>query len=45
MSQQPLHFMPTEGFRQRSKAVVEYPFLRKSFRGAMDFLMQKRAAQ
>ena len=42
---QTIHFMPTEGFRDRSKAVVDNPFLRKSFRGAMDFLMQKRAAQ
>jgi L-lactate dehydrogenase complex protein LldF len=26
-------------------AVVDNPFLRQSFRGAMDFLMTKRAAQ
>ncbi len=43
--EKPLHFMPTEGFRQRSKAVVENEFLQKSFRAAMDFLMTKRAAQ
>ena len=40
-----LHFKPAEGFRARSKAVVDNPFLRQSFRGAMDFLMSKRAAQ
>ena len=34
-----LHFMPSEGFRTRAKDVVENPFLRQSFRGAMDFLM------
>ncbi len=45
MSQQPLHFMPNDGFRDRAKSVVENPFLRQSFRGAMDFLMSKRAAQ
>jgi len=45
MSQQPLHFMPTTGFRERSKAVVDNEFLQKSFRSAMDFLMTKRAAQ
>ncbi len=43
--EKPLHFMPTEGFRERSKAVVENEFLQKSFRAAMDFLMAKRAAQ
>ena len=40
-----LNFMPSEGFRARSKAVVENPFLRKSFRGAMDFLIDKRITQ
>ena len=45
MSQHTLHFKPAEGFRARSKAVVDNPFLRQSFRGAMDFLMSKRAAQ
>ena len=40
-----LHFKPAEGFRQRAGEVVANPFLRKSFRGAMDFLMSKRAAQ
>ena len=45
MSEHTLHFKPAEGFRARSKAVVDNPFLRQSFRGAMDFLMNKRAAQ
>jgi L-lactate dehydrogenase complex protein LldF len=45
MNAQPIHFKPSEGFRARSKAVVDNPFLRQSFRGAMDFLMSKRAAQ
>ena len=44
MNAQPIHFNPSEGFRARSKAVVDNPFLRQSFRGAMDFLMTKRAA-
>ena len=43
MNAQPIHFKPAEGFRARSKAVVDNPFLRQSFRGAMDFLMTKRA--
>ena len=34
-----LHFMPSAGFRARARDVVENPFLRQSFRGAMDFLM------
>ena len=45
MNAQPIHFKPAEGFRARSWAVVDNPFLRQSFRGAMDFLMSKRAAQ
>jgi L-lactate dehydrogenase complex protein LldF len=45
MSEHNLNFMPTEGFRARAKDVVENPFLRQSFRGAMDFLIGKRAAQ
>ena len=42
---QTLHFKPAEGFRARSRAVVDNPVLRQSFRGAMDFLTAKRAAQ
>ena len=28
MNDQPIHFMPSEGFRERAKAVVDNPFLR-----------------
>jgi L-lactate dehydrogenase complex protein LldF len=42
MSEHALNFMPSEGFRARAKDVVENPFLRQSFRGAMDFLINKR---
>ena len=45
MNDATLHYMPGAGFRGRSKEVLDNPALRKSFRGAMDFLMQKRAAQ
>ena len=40
-----LHFMPSTHFRARARDVVNNPFLRQSFRGAMDFLMAKRAGQ
>ena len=30
-----LHFMPSAGFRARARDVVENPFLRQSFRGAI----------
>lgn len=42
---QTVHFHPPASFAERSQAVLDNPALRKSFRGAMDFLMQKRAAQ
>ena len=45
MSEHALNFMPSEGFRARAKDVVENPFLRQSFRGAMDFLINKRISQ
>jgi hypothetical protein len=45
MSEHAMNFMPSEGFRARSKEVVENPFLRQSFRGAMDFLIDKRITQ
>ena len=45
MSEHAMNFMPSEGFRARAKDVVENPFLRQSFRGAMDFLINKRIAQ
>ena len=43
MNAQPIHFKPSEGFRERAKAVVDNPFLRQSFRGAMDFLIRPSA--
>ena len=42
---QTVHFLPSKDFRQRTQATVDNPKLRKSFRGAMDFLMSKRAVQ
>ena len=45
MNSQPLHFHPAQSFRQRAAQVTGNPALRQSFRGAMDFLMGKRAAQ
>lgn len=44
-TEQVLEFHPAAGFRKRAGAVVAHPQLRESFRGAMDFLMAKRAAQ
>lgn len=45
MSGTPMHFVPAEAFRARTLEAVNDAHLRKSFRGAMDFLMGKRAAQ
>ncbi|MBY4733165.1 LutB/LldF family L-lactate oxidation iron-sulfur protein [Cupriavidus pauculus] len=45
MSQQTLHFVPSEDFRARARAALDDPKLRRSFHGAMDFLQQKRAVQ
>lgn len=45
MNPHSLDFKPGEGFRARAKGVVDDPALRASFRGAMDFLVAKRAAQ
>ncbi|MGH8779462.1 LutB/LldF family L-lactate oxidation iron-sulfur protein [Paraburkholderia sp.] len=45
MSAQPLHFVPQADFRERARAALDDPKLRNSFRGAMDFLQQKRAVQ
>jgi len=42
---QTLHFVPASEFKQRTTEAVADEHLRKSFRGAMDFLMAKRAAQ
>lgn len=41
----PLHFVPSADFRARARAALDDPQLRKSFRGAMDFLQSKRRAQ
>jgi L-lactate dehydrogenase complex protein LldF len=45
MSTTPLHFVPSADFRERTRAALEDPKLRKSFRGAMDFLQNKRTVQ
>lgn len=45
MSAQPLHFVPQTDFKARARAALDDPKLRNSFRGAMDFLQQKRAVQ
>ena len=45
MTQQSLHFVPVEEFRERTRTVVSNPALQKSLRGAMDFLQAKRLAQ
>ncbi|QDZ29665.1 LutB/LldF family L-lactate oxidation iron-sulfur protein [Noviherbaspirillum sp. UKPF54] len=45
MSTTPLHFVPPSDFRARAKSALDDPKLRKSFRGAMDFLQTKRSAQ
>ncbi|MBA5607699.1 iron-sulfur cluster-binding protein [Duganella sp. FT3S] len=41
----PLQFMPSADFRARARAALDDPKLRKSFRGAMDFLQTKRSVQ
>ncbi len=45
MNAQTMHFQPSAAFPGRAKASVNNPHLRKSFRSAMDFLMNKRAMQ
>ena len=45
MNSQPLDFVPASEFKQRAADAVADDHLRKSFRGAMDFLIGKRAAQ
>ena len=42
---QPIAFVSAEALRERVHAAVNDDHLRSSFRGAMDFLMAKRAAQ
>jgi L-lactate dehydrogenase complex protein LldF len=41
----PLEFMPSREFKARARGALADPQLRRSFRGAMDFLQAKRAAQ
>ena len=45
MNSQPLNFVPASEFKQRAAVAVADEHLRRSFRGAMDFLIAKRAAQ
>jgi len=45
MSASPLHFVSPTDFRERARTALEDPKLRKSFRGAMDFLQNKRIGQ
>jgi len=45
MKTTPLHFVPGADFHARSRAALDDPKLRKSFRGAMDFLQNKRSMQ
>ena len=42
---QALKFIPASEFKNRTTEAVSDQHLRQSFRGAMDFLMAKRAAQ
>ena len=41
----PIAFVSAQALRERMHDAVNDPHLRASFRGAMDFLMAKRAAQ
>ncbi|WP_300452213.1 LutB/LldF family L-lactate oxidation iron-sulfur protein [Accumulibacter sp.] len=45
MNSRPLDFVPASEFKRRAAEAVADQHLRKSFRGAMDFLIAKRAAQ
>jgi L-lactate dehydrogenase complex protein LldF len=45
MSTQALKFVPASEFKERAALAVADEHLRRSFRGAMDFLIGKRAAQ
>lgn len=42
---QVIHFHPDADFKARSLAAVQDPGQRKNFRGAMDFLQDKRRVQ
>jgi L-lactate dehydrogenase complex protein LldF len=45
MNENTLHFVPSADFHARARAALDDPKLRASFRGAMDFLTDKRAVQ
>ncbi len=45
MSTTPIRFVPSADFKARARAALDDPNLRKSMRGAMNFLQAKRAAQ
>jgi L-lactate dehydrogenase complex protein LldF len=45
MNTSPLHFVPAADFKARARAALDDPALRRSFRGAMDFLQNNRAVQ
>jgi L-lactate dehydrogenase complex protein LldF len=45
MNTQVLHHVPSREFKARARGALADPQLRASFRGAMDFLQAKRAAQ
>ncbi|PTB22569.1 iron-sulfur cluster-binding protein [Trinickia symbiotica] len=45
MSTSPMQFVPAADFKARARAALDDPLLRKSMRGAMNFLQTKRAAQ
>ncbi|MFM9434772.1 L-lactate dehydrogenase complex protein LldF [Janthinobacterium sp. CG_23.3] len=45
MNANTLHFVPPADFHARARAALDDPKLRQSFRGAMDFLQNKRSAQ
>lgn len=42
---QVIHIQPDDEFKERSRAAVHDPAQRKNFRGAMDFLQEKRRVQ
>ena len=42
---QVIHFHPDDDFKERSSAAVHDPAQRRNFRGAMDFLQEKRRVQ
>ena len=44
-TEKPIAFVSAQALRERMHTAVNDPHLRTSFRGAMDFLMAKRAAQ